>query len=232
MPVSPDETTQEDGDHGPNPDVGAGAAAEAHPHSRAESSGSLWGIELEEDEVEEAQPNKRITAPDTPTKEEVEAHRANGHIPYRSWCPHCVEGFGREWPHKSGCSSRTMPLISCDYLYITPTGVFARDEVSEDDRAAALCVLVAHCGSSKSMFAHAVPRKGADPDGYIVEQLMLDIIWLGHARVVIRSDNEPALLQVVEKVITALKAKGVHAASEGSVPYDPQSNGAAESAVR
>ena len=71
MPVSPDEITHEDGDHGPNPDVGAGAAAEAHPHSRAESSGSLWGIELEEDEVEEAQPNKRITAPDTPTKEEV-----------------------------------------------------------------------------------------------------------------------------------------------------------------
>merc|ERR1712127_212290 len=93
-------------------------------------------------------------------------------------------------------------------------------------------VLVAHCGSTKSMFAHAVPRKGADADGYIVEQLMLDILWLGHARVVVRSDNEPALLQVIDRVMAALKMKGVSAASEGSVPYDPQSNGAAESTVK
>ena len=124
-----------------------------------------------------------------------------------------------------------MPLVSCDYLFITQKGAFTGKEVTEEERAGALKVLVAHCGATKSMFAHAVPQKGVDPDGYIVEQLMLDILWLGHARVVIRSDNEPALLQVVDKTMTALKMKGVDVSNEGSVPCDPQSNGAAESAV-
>ena len=48
----------------------------------------------------------------------------------------------------------------------------------------------------------------------------------------IRSDNEPAVLQVVDRVTSALKMKGVDATNEGSVPYDPQTNGAAESAVK
>ena len=33
------------------------------------------------------------------TKAEMAEHRANGHLPYRCWCPDCVEGFGREWAH-------------------------------------------------------------------------------------------------------------------------------------
>ena len=46
------------------------------------------------------------------------------------------------------------------------------------------------------------------------------------------SDNEPALLQIFDKALMALKAKGVTSSSEGSVPYDPQTSGAAENAVR
>ena len=77
------------------------------------------------------------------------------------------------------------------------------------------------------------PRKGFDQEGYVVEQLKQDVLWLGHAKVVIRSDNEPALVQVVQTTIAALKMAGVTSVvEEGSVPYDPQTNGAAESAVR
>ena len=60
-----------------------------------------------------------------------------------------------------------------------------------------------------------------------------NVLWLGHSKVIIRSDNEPALLQVVERAVAALKMSGVeHVVDEGSVPYDPQTNGAAESACR
>ena len=53
------------------------------------------------------------------------------------------------------------------------------------------------------------------------------------SRVTIRSDNEPALLQVVSRAVAALKMSGVdNVVDEGSVPYDPQSNGAAETTVR
>ena len=92
------------------------------------------------------------------------------------------------------------------------------------------------CSATRSIFAHAVPKKGLSqdlgPEGYLIEQTRDDILWLGHHQVMIRSDNEPALLQVVDRALIALKAKGVTSSSEGSVPYDPQTNGAAENAVR
>ena len=48
------------------------------------------------EEEEEVQPQRLVKTPYTPTKAEMAEHRANGHIPYRNWCPDCVEGFGRE----------------------------------------------------------------------------------------------------------------------------------------
>ena len=45
-----------------------------------------------------------------------------------------------------------------------------------------------------------------------------------HARAAVRSDNEPAILKLVNN--------GMDVTVEGSAEYDPQSNGAAETAVR
>ena len=45
----------------------------------------------EEDEEEEATQPKVSVAPTQPSREEVERHMAT-HLPYRSWCPHCVRG--------------------------------------------------------------------------------------------------------------------------------------------
>ena len=36
--------------------------------------------------------------PKLPTKLEVEEHNLT-HLPFRSWCRHCVRGRGRELPH-------------------------------------------------------------------------------------------------------------------------------------
>ena len=48
----------------------------------------------------------------------------------------------------------------------------------------------------------------------------------------IRSDNEPAIVQVVKAAVGQIRLGGVDVADEGSVPYDPQTNGDAEAAVR
>ena len=76
--------------------------------------------------------------------------------------------------------------------------------------------------ATRSRFAHATPRKdfnqGLGPEGYFIEKNRDDILRLGHPQIMIRSDNEPALLQVVDKALTALKAQGVTSSSEGSVP--------------
>ena len=51
-------------------------------------------IEIEEDE--DAQPMRTAPTPAMPTQADLDKHRDGGHIPYRSWCGKCVEGFGRE----------------------------------------------------------------------------------------------------------------------------------------
>ena len=183
-------------------------------------------------EEEETEPRQSPPSPQMPTQSEIHEHNID-HIPYRHWCKHCVEGYGRERAHAaSGEKPRSIPLISCDYLFMTNRGVFARKEFVPVEGEEVLKVLVAYDSSTRAIFAHAVPRKGPDEFGYVVDQIVRDIVWLGHAKVVIRTDNEPAIVKLIVEALKALKVAGVEQASaEGSVPYDPQTNGAAESAV-
>ena len=93
----------------------------------------------------------------------------------------------------------TCAPISSDYLSVTQKGVFSPDEMPEEEGEGALIVIVLYCSAARSTFALAVPKKGFDPQGYIVEMIRDDVIWLGHPEVMIRSDNEPALLHVVDQ---------------------------------
>ncbi len=77
--------------------------------------------ELMSDDVIQAQP---MSAPPvrvakalgSPTAEEKEAHDCT-HMPYRAWCPVCVEARGKEDGHfKQGSGvGREKPLIGLDY---------------------------------------------------------------------------------------------------------------------
>ena len=53
-------------------------------------------VHFEVDE-ESNRPNVR-TGPREPSQEEVDEHNVN-HLPYRSWCRHCVRGRGKNQPH-------------------------------------------------------------------------------------------------------------------------------------
>ena len=106
-------------------------------------------------------------------------------------------------------------------LAITASGVFLRTELGEEERDGALRVLVLFCGTSKSMFAHAVPKKGVDPNGYVTEQIRQDVLWLGHSQVTIRGDNELAFVQVIDAALAALKVSGVLCMRGGIGPVRP-----------
>ena len=108
-------------------------------HSEDEEA-SVPAIHAPEDEMREV---RGIKAPPVPTQEEVDLHRIS-HLPYRCWCPECVEAFVREWGHKKQETSRSIPLLSCDYLYITKNGLFAREEMFEEEREASARVLVTY----------------------------------------------------------------------------------------
>ena len=197
-----------------------------------------------EDAEQEAQPLTPFPTPDAFTASQLAEHRDGGHIPYRPQCDECVEAFGREEGHSSHghVGGRRIAVVSLDYLFITPSGLFTRQEVEQSSELTfealeanvhVTKVLVMYCSLSRAVFAHAVRRKGADEQ--VVQQIVDDIAWLGHTRLVLRSDNEPAMLALVSEALKVVRMQLVDIAtvsSEGSVPYDPQTNGAVEVAVR
>ena len=106
-----------------------------------------------------------------------------------------------------------VPVISCDYLFISARGVFTRKEWRQEEDETFSKILVIVDSRSKSMFAHAVPQKGADERGYAVDCFATDVAWLGWSRVIIRSDNEPAIAKLVVETIKDLKVNGIEQAA-------------------
>ena len=191
----------------------------------------------EELTAEQDTETKRVLpTPILPSAAEIEDHRID-HMPYRSWCPDCVEGRGREAPHHAHRSERDIPVISMDYMFVMPKGMYTQSELVElpvDDREGGIKVIVIRDSLSKAVFAHAVPKKGVDPDRYVADCVVSSIEWLGYSKLMLKSDNEPAIMQVVRESLKILRIEGSlqQGAAEGSVPYDPQSNGSAETGVR
>ena len=77
------------------------------------------GKDLPEDNVEEAAAVPKLRGPAEPTKEEIEEHMIS-HMPYRSWCPHCVRGRGRNLAHRQRDKDEdpTVPTLSADYAFM------------------------------------------------------------------------------------------------------------------
>ena len=177
-------------------------------------------------EEEEVEPQKVVRTPYTPTATVVAEHRIT-HSPYREWCDECREAFGREAPHTHVEHREAwVPVVSTDYLFLSARGVFTREEWQPQEGENFLKIIVIVDSFGKCMFAHAVPQKGPDPEGYAVDCFASDVAWLGWSWIIVRSDNEPALVKLVIESIKAMKVNGIEqAAAEGSVPYDPRAMG-------
>ena len=70
-------------------------------------------------EVHVSAPIAVASSPKEPTQQERDEHEAT-HLPYRSWCKHCVRGRGRSEAHKQlqADSSHTVPHVSMDYCFM------------------------------------------------------------------------------------------------------------------
>ena len=77
--------------------------------------------------------------PKLPTPEEVDNLT---HLPYRSWCPHCVRGKGKTMDHRRAGKDKLIPEIHVDYCFMG----------SKID-VATKCIVVAKDYSSKSVMA-------------------------------------------------------------------------------
>ena len=150
-------------------------------------------------DVDESAEVKRVLKhPGDPTAEEYEAHRVD-HLPYRSWCPHCVAGKATGRQHRSIRDRPLVPQFGFDYMHSSDGNALGMGEEE------IVKILVAKCHHSKCVFAHVVPQKGLDPTLYAVERLKRDVMWLGHTKLVLKSDNERAILALLRSTLRVLQ---------------------------
>ena len=96
-------------------------------------------------------------------------------------------------------------MFGFDYLFIaTGEQVKMKDELVEED-GVVLKVLVAKDQKGSSVFAHVVEKKGRTEDNYAADVLVEDLGWLGHSHVVLRTDNEPAIVALLRQAMITLR---------------------------
>ena len=178
--------------------------------------------EAQQEEMAEGRDVVTRMSPKQPSIEERRTHNLT-HIPYRNWCAHCVAARGRNFPHKrsEGEKEDQHPCVHLDYC-------FPRDTVGGES----VPVLVARFSDSKSLAGHVVPHKGAS-HRWSVDQVCRDLRKFGLAgTVILRSDQEPALVDLLKEVAKVREASGMKTIIEHSAVGESQANGTAEQAVQ
>ena len=203
-------------------------------------------VHIKEELDTETESLKQARDPGQPTARQVEDHRRT-HVPYRVWCRWCWLGRGRGIQHRRSQGS-AIPIIGIDYFFITKGGVKVREELEhslDEDGEKALndartqgdivkCLLV-RCTGTKALFAHVVPCKGADENGLVADMVVRDVAWLGHTRIIVKADNEPAIQSLVTRVLAVARVECKdleQLTKEDPATYDSKSNGGTEVGVR
>ena len=121
-----------------------------------EEDGRLPSGEVLEDvgaqlEIEgEGEHLRKLVDPKLPTREKVEEHYLRGHVPYRNWCPVCIQAKGRDMDHQADSGKeRKLPEYAWDYCF------------PGDELGFKWTVLVGRERGSKSWMAIAIPSKGS-----------------------------------------------------------------------
>ena len=186
------------------------------------------GSESEMSDVEdvfvgdEAELPKKVYCDMRPSKEEVDSHNAT-HLPYRSWCPHCVRGKARRRNHRKRKRKANggVPIISMDYMWLK--GKKEEGESVNNGNP----ILVMHCRGTKLTWSRVLIKKGLDP--YSVKVACDMIGFTGHKRIILKSDGEPAITALAN----AIKASSdLEMGVEVSPVGDSKANGEIERAVR
>ena len=178
------------------------------------------------EEGEEWRRPKLRKAADMPTKREVLEHNLT-HVPYRSWCPHCVRGRGRSEGRRAGAvkgKEFECPYLTLDYGYLHEQA--KEGEAVNRDTAPVLFGTDAQTGLGMAML---VPGKGASAP-WVAKRLARWIDRLGSSRVVVKTDNENAIVDLVNEV-RKQRQPGSATIPESPEEGESQSNQYAESAV-
>ena len=105
-------------------------------------------VEMEDETENGSRTVKKVQDPRDPSKEERAQHEMT-HLPYRSWCRHCVRGRGKQMPHQGGSQETSISEVHMDFAFLG----------REDDPQKTMAVLVAKERTSKMIMSAAAHRK-------------------------------------------------------------------------
>ena len=141
-----------------------------------------------------------IPLPVGPTATERALHEIT-HLPYRSWCKHCVAGKGKQTPHRHGASH--LPVVQIDHAFTT---------IPEEDVRAT--VLTAIDVRTQMCMAAIVPSKGATP--YAIAELKRFLFECGRTYAVLQCDGESSVKVVSQGIAKDLGGISLRYALVGS----------------
>ena len=189
---------------------------EVEEEMRVESGPLAASAEGPEEPVEVQRPRVARNVA-TPTAQELEEHQATAHAVHRAWCGHCMRARATAARHQtvSHDEESEVPVIASDYYYFgEKEGETANLEVKD-------------C-RSKMTWSTAVPAKGPDP--FVVNFLLACINETGYRRLILKSDNEPAIIALKRE--TKAQTKDCEIVLQEAPTGDHSANGAIEVAVR
>eukprot|EP00971_Amphidinium_carterae_P172341 3416451-Amphidinium_carterae.1 len=185
--------------------------------------------EMRDDLGYEHGPARMRPLPQGPSRREKEMHEASGHIPYRSWCSACVRGKGHQDSHrreKTGDGREKRATLGIDYAYFE-----SRESATEAEGSPAP-VLVGRDNATRMTLAEVVPSNGIQY-AYSIQILVDWVRLIGHSEVTIKSDGEPAIMELKTRAAAVLRVKhGYSVHLEESPEGESQANGLAEGAAR
>ena len=163
------------------------------------------------------------TDPREPTKEERRIHELS-HLPFRNWCRHCVRGKGKEESCKKQPErDEGLEEVHLDFMFMG----------EEKDNGGTLTFLVAKERKTRMLLATVTPRKSTGD--WLAKRLLAWLREIGceMSRIIIKTDNEPAIVTVVDNLARHRAAKGAQPMIvENSPVYSSKSNGCVERGIQ
>ena len=179
-----------------------------------------------EEEKEDAAENGmrrcvKMQDPKLPSKAEVEEHELT-HLPYRSWCRHCVRGRGKELPHKKSLEDPTVHEFHFDWSF-----------PGEEKGGETLKVMVGRMRGEKMVMSSVHPTKSTGE--FMAKRIMAFLRECGCEMVdiTIKTDQEPVMITMVQSLCQERAKRGAMRTNvEHSPKYSSKSNGVVERAVQ
>ena len=153
IPETLDEDEEEEEPQQPQQQQQPASGSGLKPRERAESKANdnKGSEQVPEDKPTEAVKPKPLQNPIQPMKCEIIEHNLT-HLPYRSWCPDCINGRGKTLPHEAQDPDdmHLIPTVSVDYHFMG----------SKEDEERSQPILATKDHGTRKVFAQVAPSKG------------------------------------------------------------------------